>query len=174
MLAVSKLAGWKILNPRQAAETSAPLNQFSLKYLLTLMTVCAILLGVGRVLASRQGWATSESTSRNVLESIIIPVGFITLAMIPSIVVPLLILSGRPSTRLAVILPLGWAALTWLAVETIVAIDGPPDKLEIAKAVVGLQLGAAVAGLVSAVVVRYCGYRLIRRAAGNSTAVASI
>jgi hypothetical protein len=173
LLILSKLVGWKILNTRQAATTGAPLNQFSLKYLLILMTGCAILLSVGRLFATKQSWTTSGST-RSFVDNVITPIGFISLAMIPAIVVPLLVLSRRPPVRVMVILAFAWAALTWLAVETIYALAGPPSKSEIAKAVVYLQMGAAAAGIISALVARYCGFRLIRRVAGKQTNSAPI
>jgi hypothetical protein len=91
----------------------------------------------------------------------LVRIGILLLAMFPAIVVPLVVLSPRPTARMLLATFVSWAVLTWLAIETFVAVDNPP-RGEVAGSILLVHFGAALAGLASAGMVRYAGYRLIR------------
>jgi hypothetical protein len=161
---VRKLTGWKVVNSTQAAGSGAEIHQFSVKYLLVLTTICAIVLGFGRALASADDLNITQGRSMDWIDDLIAPVGMITLALFPAFVLPLILLSRHPASLVILLFPFVWLLLTWLAVETIEAMGGAPSKREVVEAVVGLQAGAALAGCASAIVLRLGGYRLASRA----------
>ena len=87
-------------------------------------------------------------------------IGLGLLATFPAFTVPLLVLSKRPSIQVVIAIPCLWAALSWLAVETVLALYTNETRDKVALDVVYLQLGAATYGFLSALTVRVAGYRL--------------
>lgn len=161
MLIAGKLTGWRIRTMRENYVSAAAINQFSLKYLIGITTLCAVLLGAGRILAARTDWSESNTWTM-LLSQMFAPLGLMLLVTLPAIILPLIILSRRPPTILLVIFPFIWVGLSWLAVETIVATGAPP-RGEVFRDVLLIQLGAAIAGAFSAGLVRLAGFRLLRR-----------
>jgi hypothetical protein len=159
--------------PRPASSSDAQVNQFSLKYMMTVTTVCALFLGLGRVLTGQQDAANANASWINSIGEMVGPIGLIMLVMFPAILLPLLVLSQRPRRAVIFAFPIAWLCLSWLAVEVIITIDQRP-RSDIAKDVFYLQLGAAISSTLSAIVLRHAGYRLLirrgRRGAPNSRA----
>jgi hypothetical protein len=156
MFAVYKLTGWKVLHTWQGADSDLSLHQFSLKYLLSVTTIFAVLLSVGRTLASGHEWGAFPP-----ILDMLLPVSFVLLALIPIFFAALAVLSDWPPNRILIAIPLLWAGLTWLAVEAVVAVENEP-RWEVARVISLMQLGAASAGILSAVLLRSAGYRLYR------------
>jgi hypothetical protein len=162
-----KLFRWRIANIHTMS-TGLTVNQFSLKYLLVLTTICAVLLSLGRNLAMQ--------ANHTVIAEMLTPIGLVLLAMFPALIVPVMALSKRPPIRVLLVLVVAWAALSWLGVQAIIAMYRSPQMSEsvITRQVLLMQLGGTIAGGVSALVVRFCGYRLFSRwAAGPSPQPAS-
>lgn len=158
MFIVARLTGWRICKASHGADTGMPHDQFSLKYLLAVTAIFAALLGVGRALGSRVLWSQSEPW-QNVIAVLLMLMSFISLAMIPALFVPLVVLSSRPRFRVLVAIPFLWVGVTWLAVETIVAMKGVPRWEAVWTIALG-QVGAAASGMLSAFVLRVAGFRL--------------
>jgi hypothetical protein len=162
MAIIAKLGGLRLSAAQAASGAADPLNQFGLKYLLVITAICAVLLGIGRSLASPlPAWNPTWELGY-AIRGLIASFGFILLATLPAIVAPMLIVSRpvRPAVLMALLL--SWAGLSWMAVETIAALEGDP-RWEIAGVVASLQLGAAANAVVSAALVRIAGYRLRKR-----------
>jgi hypothetical protein len=171
MLIVRKVARWQIGTEHEATSGAMAVNQFSLKYLLVLTTVCASLLGAARGLMSLSTLQRSPSWHAD-LPELLVPIGLVTLAIFPAILVPLMALFPRPTTKMLITVPCICLALAWLSVEAVVALENEP-RLEVTRDIAILQLGAVTSGLLSAIVLRLAGYRLLLRggaaayAAGN-------
>jgi hypothetical protein len=150
-----KFFHWHIAN-KSSMSAGLVLNQFSLKYLLALTTICALLLSIGRNLAMHR--------DTRMISDLLTPMGIILLAMFPAMIVPVLTLSKRPAWPIVLIIVAAWATLSWLAVQSIVA-QGPfsPGKSEMIQQILFLQLGGTIAGGGSALVLRLSGYRLFGR-----------
>jgi hypothetical protein len=159
VLAVRILTRWHIGNTRGIAGPATPVNQFSIKYLLVLTAVCAVLLGIGRWLAIS---GESFDSSWRAIGRIIARIWLILLVMIPAILVPLAVISFRPTLRMFLGTVISGAVLAWVAIETIILLDNPP-RTDVARQVLVIQLGGVLVGLASALVLRFAGYRLIRR-----------
>jgi hypothetical protein len=161
MTIVRAIARWRIDTAIEEPASAATLNQFTMKYLLVLTTLCAILLGIGRTI-SVDSWFPGTGTRNFVVEFLMMS-GILLLATLPGLFIPLAVLSARPPMRVLVALPFAWLALTWLAVECIVA-SQKEDRWEVFGDIGLIQLGAVAIGVFSAVVLRMGGYRLFRQA----------
>jgi hypothetical protein len=162
MLIVRKTARWQIGTERDAGRGATAVNQFSLKYLLILTTVCASLLGVARVLVSMSTLQRSPVWQPDLAE-LLVPIGLVTLAIFPAVLVPLVALFPRPTMKILITVPCLWLALAWLAVEAVVAL-GNETRVDVIRDIALLQLSAMTSGLLSTLVLRVAGYRLLRRA----------
>ena len=160
LIAIRRLSGWRIVRRTVAFANRVPGNQFSLKYLLMLTAVCAAFLGTARFLAFQRWPGISIGRSSEAIQ-VLIAVSVVLLALFPTFVVPLIALTPRPTVPMLISIPLTWAALSWLALETVIATNGIQDRTRIARDIALLQGGAALAGLLSALVVRIAGYRLL-------------
>jgi hypothetical protein len=88
------------------------------------------------------------------------------LAFFPMLIIPLITLARRPSFTAVAAVPVLWVGLNWLAVAILAASAGQPRK-DLAPQMALLQAGAAAAGLVSALVLRCAGYRLVSAGRGE-------
>lgn len=163
------LTRWRIENTQGNAGWLPATNQFSVKYLLVLTAICAVLLGIGRGLAAQQDW--SDSPSLRQVGRMLGRVGIILLAVFPAIIVPLVVISPRPTLRTLAGTVISWVVLGWVAIETIVLVDHPP-RGEVTYAVGLVHLGAGLASLASAFILRRAGYRLVTHAKGPTQALA--
>jgi hypothetical protein len=96
VLVVRIVTRWSIRNIRRVNVGASDVNQFSIKYLLLLTAVCAVLLGIGRWLTSSMDW----SFGSNILE-LIAKIWLILLVIIPAILVPITLISFRPTLRMS-------------------------------------------------------------------------
>jgi hypothetical protein len=160
---VRALARWRIERPRDDGPALMRPDQFSVSYLLVLTTVCAVLLGIGRGLAATQDWMGSPTWQQ--IDEVITRIGMVLLAIFPAVLVPMIVISPRPTLLLLVGTIVSWAILAWLAVEAIVHMDNTP-RSEAAYQLVLVHLGGGLASLASALVLRIVGYRLVK---GRST-----
>jgi hypothetical protein len=172
LMLVRQLAGWKTKRVTDIRTNRMLTNQFSLKYLLLLTTVCAVFLGTVHFLASHR-WLTIHPVSMNELNSILIDISVVMLPIVPVFVIPLVALTPRLTAPIVIGIPLAWAALSWLALENVVGRNVVPDRFIIAVDIALLQSGAALAGLLSALMVRVAGYRLVSRKSLTSSPPAS-
>jgi len=155
MWIAGKLVGWRVVSYSNEP-SAAQLNQFSLKFLLGLTAVCSVLLAIGRLWASANASAASFA-------------GIVLLTLFPVLVLPFIALSVRPLWRFILLVPVLWAFLTWLAIETVAAMEKVPPS-QVANELVLLQVGAAIASLTAAMMLRLAGYRFSRppRSSGTS------
>ncbi|MEX0643288.1 MAG: hypothetical protein WD468_11335 [Pirellulales bacterium] len=151
LLLTRKFAGWQIVSATEEPDAGER-NQFSVRFLLYLTTFCAVLLGIGRGMASTNASAMTFA-------------GIMLLALFPVLVLPLLVLSVQPLRLRILLAPILWAALTWLATEAMAAIESVP-RGDVEFQLVCLQVGVAIVSLTSAILVRIAGYRFCRATAG--------
>jgi hypothetical protein len=125
-----------------------------------LTAVCAVLLGIGRWVTASGDWRFDSSW--RAIGGIIARIWLILLVMLPAILVPITLISFRPTLRMFFGTMISGAVLAWVAIETIILLDNPP-RYEVTGQVLFIQLGAALAGIASALVLRFAGYRLFRK-----------
>jgi hypothetical protein len=157
MIMVRKFAGWRITRLYDVRTSKSTARQFSMKFILGYTAVCAALLGAGQLLASSRQFGSRADP----LASILAQIGGMLLVILPSFIVPLMALAKRPSVAVAVVLLLLWVALSLLAVETLLNMNPNETRANLIVEVGFVQLGAAIAGLASALLLRLAGYRLV-------------
>jgi hypothetical protein len=171
MFVTAAITRWSIRDGEEALSPGTVVNQFSLRYLISITTLCAVLLGAGRVMASLRD--IPESSLPNQISQILAPLGLLLLVTFPAILLPLLILSQRPRLIVFVLFGLVWLGLSWLAVETIFVNFGGMERTEIAYDIASIQLGAGVTSGLAAVLIRFGGYRLVKWQRGEALPAAS-
>jgi hypothetical protein len=166
MLIARKATGWRIGCLAEEPNSGNASNQFSIKYLLLITAIWAVLLAIGRALMAGGFWFES-SFWEEALSSAFTFAGVILLALFPLLIFPLIVIARHPSIRAFVVISVLWVGLTWLAVEILAPQFGEP-RADVARQLLLLQGGAAGAGLVSAIIARCARYRLSSRP-GNSS-----
>jgi len=156
VLAMRILTRWSIRNTRSVKGGTAHVNRFSIKYLLVITAVCAVLLGIGRWLSTSMNWSFGSSAVELVAQ-----IWLILLVMIPAILIPITLISFRPTLRMFLGTIISGAVLAWIGVETVILLHN--QTRDVARDVLVIQLGALLAGIASALVVRFAGYRLFRQ-----------
>jgi hypothetical protein len=139
----------------------SPVNQYSLKFLLTAMTVCAVLLVAVRDLIPK----SIGPPDTNSLLMISISLALFLLILMPAIYIPLALLSLQRFNRLLLVSPLLWAVLIWLTIEIVVATTNrfrmmPRDRGDVTEFVILAQAGAVTMGVISAFILRFAGCQL--------------
>jgi hypothetical protein len=138
-------------------------NRFSLKYLVGLTTAVAIVLGLARMFVANDSTPPSAGSWYDLLIRFGFPCAVIVLATLPVLSVPLLVLSPRVNhfaTTIAILV--AWI-VSFVGAISIVTFHSTTEPLQdIIIDIAGLQISAAVVGLVSALGVRFAGYRLTR------------
>ncbi len=159
-LLVRRITRLGIRNVRELSDGITMAGQFSLKYLIGITTLCALVLGLGRVLASPEKWTQSVTLTMR-LSMMLTQLLIILLLMSTTIAPAIMALSKRPRAVVLVALPLLWAASSWIAIEAMIAAGSPP-RSQLIKLVVAIQLGGLLVALVSAIILRLAGYRLVK------------
>ena len=155
-----KLRGWKICHLSKMLAGRTGTGQYSLKFLLVLTAICAVLLVVGRSLLAGKFWA--ESSFWNKVSSTVFTFGGITLlALFPMLIVPLIAMTQHPSLKTAIAILLLWAGLNLLSVKILVAYHNEP-RAQVARQLLLMEGGAVTVGLASAFALRYAGYRFLK------------
>jgi hypothetical protein len=160
---VAGLARLRIVSDDKLPQAAAPRLRFSIKYLLVLTTLFALVLAIVTQLSFQTEPPPPNWIFGPGFFIYILAVGGSTLtaAILPTMSLPLIILYGRATRGVLWIATTVWAgvpflvALIWGAFE-----DEWPDILLFLLLV---QLGAAIAGAMSAVALRFGGFRLVRR-----------
>jgi hypothetical protein len=136
-------------------------HQFDLKYLLCLMTICALLMAIGRNF--RGDWASPLGNRPNFF-SIVIFVTLLSLLVLPSAIQVFIVIATSRRLMLFLTLVLAWIASLCLAVATLVLYEGaPPGKLlDAASFLFLVQFGATISALASATVLRQVRLRAVR------------
>lgn len=136
--------------------------QFSIKYLLGLTALCAVLLSLAMsFIPSIRNVAAEPYFSRTILDMTLY--GLFELAVcLPAAVVPWAILSSLPMSKLLLRGGLYWS-VTSIVGSTVFSVYYPTGSAAMIGYLLGLQAGAAATGFVSAVVLRSAGYRLTRK-----------
>lgn len=160
MLFLHVVTRWRVKNTRRIEGPTSATYQFSIKYLLVLTAVCAVVLGIGRAMALAWDWPNHPGWRE--FGGFVVRIWIIFLALIPAIAVPSVALAPRPTFRIILGTILASGILSLIAIETIILVDNPP-RGDVAPQVLLIQLGAVLAGLVSALILRFAGYRLARR-----------
>jgi hypothetical protein len=149
-------------------ENVAASNHFGIRYLLALTAVVAIVLAIGRLIAEHLS-LSSSSFVHSPLEFL----GFLTaisLALGPLIAVPLLALSRRTSFRAIAGIILIWF-LSYISAILVITLIDPDPWYVLVREIAFLQLGIGTSGVMSGVVLRIAGYRLVRSTQTKSTHV---
>jgi hypothetical protein len=161
-LVVRRASSWRIYQPIDKSTQTAGNAQFSMKFLLGWITASAGLLAVGRVLIETGVGQQGSSTNQTAAE-VLVFLSFLSVGLLPTVGIPWLVLAYRRRACLFVGgAVLAWAALTWGAVSVLLAVT-PATTSEAVKGIVFLQLGAGLAGFLTALPLRLVGFRLERR-----------
>jgi hypothetical protein len=157
--AVRKAVGWRIVHNKNVSPYLVT-NQFSMKYPIVLTTICAVLLAVGRSLAT-------EDTHTQIFE-ILTPIAAILIAVFPVMLIPVLVMWKRITIYTVISFTFACAALTGLGLQFSTALImrwGAPWMTgpELRQQTVCMQLGAAIGAGISSLMLRLAGYRLINR-----------
>jgi hypothetical protein len=161
------LTGSRIEPPPDARAEYQPPIRFSTKYLFGTMFLYALLFGLFGLASQTQARAAPVAPAEikfgpsvhfavNSIRS-----AFISVALLPTLAVPVFVLRGFAARRAA-----GAAVAVWLFVTAVATVgfahaesDSP---LEVVAYLILMQLGAAVVGLLGALPLRWAGCRLIR------------
>jgi hypothetical protein len=159
--AFRRLTGFKLHWPRRS--NSASHYQFSLKALLTVMTLAAITIGLVGPGAFRMRtlWDASILNPTAILVALLVAGYVFVGAVLPTLSIPLIILRGWPSNRTIVI------ALTLYVVATVpllalAASGGGNDNHREINVLLVAQLGSMFAGALTALPLSIAGLRLVR------------
>jgi hypothetical protein len=147
-----------------------PKNQFGVRYLIGLMTICAMLMTVGRNFRGDWGGPTPGTSSHFILTTLIATL--LILLVLPSSIIPFLALTKTLRWMPFLLLILSWPPSLWLAVEISNLLDGaPPNRLDVAVHMFVIQLGALFSGSFAAMVLRIVGLRAARAVSPQSKLV---
>lgn len=133
-------------------------HQFGMKYLLGWMTICALLIVIGRSFVSDTLWFDQRWLS--LVWELSIGIVFLLLLMMPPAVLPLLALTRPTPWRWLLLIGAAWPVSLWAAVEVtnMSSRGGPPQNVYWPFGV--LQIGATATALGSALVLRLAGFHL--------------
>jgi hypothetical protein len=137
-------------------------NQFHVGHLLAWTGISGGLLGLARFLVGHGPSSDVSSPWRQPTGQVALGLVFLLVVLFPTLVLPWIALAYRGrGTFLVLAAVLAWGLLTY---GCIVVLAQMPEVsfLEIAQPVVLIQLGAGLAGLLSALTVRFCGFRITR------------
>jgi len=156
---VRRLSGWRI--GRGSPEAARP-SQFGIVHLILWTTLTAVFLGAARFLGQQVPVEGEGSSWRHPAVQVALAAAFLLVALFPTVVVPWVTLAYRGRRNLLILAAAAaWAALTYACI-VLMSKSAPTPLYQIAQPIVFLQAGASAAGLLSALVVRLCGYRIAR------------
>jgi hypothetical protein len=154
---VGRRVNWQIES--HAATSEVATNQFSLRFLIGLMTIIGITLALARLLGASN--STNAALGANLIR-LTRAIGVILLATLPFIAVPVLMLSRQPTVRIICLLIIAWLIATLSAGQIIATFDRVQFR-DVTLDLFGFQLGGAVAGAITAMALRKGGYRVVMR-----------
>ena len=160
---VGRIFRWQVIRGNAESSTSEPLgDQFGIGHLLTWTAISAGMLGLARFLGGHVGSHDAASPWQQPMGQVAIMAAFFLVVLLPIVVIPWITLaySGRGKLLLLAAI-LGWGGLTYGCIVVMVQMFQVTFP-EIAQPVILIQLGAGVAGLLSALIVRFCGFRITR------------
>jgi hypothetical protein len=147
----------------------APGFHFGIRFLLTLTTLCAIVLAI----LVRLNFQTEPRPQTFLvfgpdffIRIFAVAGTILSAAVLPTMAVPLFILYGRASKRALRNAIVFGALATLLVVGVCGALED--NLLDAFKGVLLVQLGATIAGTISGLALRWGGFRLVRRAPSPS------
>ncbi len=152
---------WRMIPP-SSVNPSVRGNQFSMRTLLAVVAVAAVLFALGRVVLPPLMWSSSfGGLTRSVLEAAF---GGVVFALFYLPAIPCVPLCLSPRLRIPiVVVALACALIAMMVLFLISAIFDPQGSVpEYATAIVSGVLGALGSISISLLVVRWCGYRLVR------------
>ena len=155
----ARLTRCKLLRGTEYNASTAAGVQFSVKYLLILMTICAVALAIGRAIVSLTASQLNSSWGRMAGYLIISP-AIMEVLLIPSIALSAIVLRRQIGFRQFAIVLFGTAAVS-LAVMEVGAIVMSVTQAETLTVLGSLQAGAIIAGLSTAITLRLLGYRFV-------------
>jgi hypothetical protein len=172
-LVFRKFGRFRIRLKRPASSASTANIKFSLKHLLALFTLYALAFGLTLQLrfSNRPSFLFSSADLFILALYSSLVMGAVTVALIlPTVAIPLAILYGKPTRGAVVItLVLWFIATTPFACYLLVTSSGqsltPDQPLQLSEICLLLfipQATAALAGILSAIPLRFTGYRLVR------------
>ena len=161
-LIVRRFTGFRIQSPTDQFSDNGG-ARFSIKDMLALTTVCAAAL----VLATKLKFQTVPEIPRLIfgqhfyIEILAICGAILTGLLLPTMTVPMSILYGHSSHRFIKTTITPWAAIT-LLVSIPLIINEVDGVLDLVGCALLAQLGAVVMGVLTALPLRYYGFRMTR------------
>jgi hypothetical protein len=131
--------------------------QFSIRYLLGLTTVCALLLAIVSPFLRTMSWP--EEPIVFVLLQFAMASAVMFALCLPTIVIPWAILTLQPREILLTVGAFFWVFWTTVVIAVFAALEGPPS--EASWHLLGVQFGAAMVGAVAAFVLHAADFRLV-------------
>ena len=153
---------WQIKQPGREEAPSAYLGyNFGIKHLLALTTVTALACGLFR---TAHNIAPGQTRSYSLVQFISLCL-FLAL-LFPVVALPWITLANHRRLRSPILIAIGMVGVLDLAVCLITSDIGPPGSVrlsfDIIKPFLLIQLGAVISVVASTLVMRFCGFRMIR------------
>jgi hypothetical protein len=158
-----RFSRWQIKQPNEDASSVPPTFQFGIKHLLILTTITAVACGLFRtlyVIAPTLSWLPPIARDMVTI--------CLSLALLfPVIIIPWFTLTGHRRFAARMFIPIVLGAVFDLAVFSIMSeMSSPPQLASIPGPVIRpyllLQLGFGTSVFATTLVVRFCGFRMIR------------
>jgi hypothetical protein len=160
-----RFTGFRIIPTTVQKSADSAGLKFSIKELLGLITLYAVVLG----LVSQLVFQTKPDPNGSIflgpdcfIRMFLFGGSIVSTAVLPTLTVPLSILHGRPTRRAIALMPVVWVVAT-LPVALLVLTADVDDYSEFLGALLLVQLTAATVGALVAIALRSAGLRLVRR-----------
>ena len=156
-----RISGFRLRSESEETAPPAQPFQFSTRYILCLMTICAMDLGMAFNLTfqSPPDPGTTIVGPKFFMEIWFFGAAILGVAILPTMAVPLFILQGRPSQRAIIGSLLFWAVVLSSPVVLFIDQSGPGESFLILFLV---QLASTIVGAIIAIALRLAGLRLVR------------
>jgi hypothetical protein len=165
LLVVRRFVGWRIERHAPPSQRDASRYQFNTRYLIGMITLYAVMLGIytNVVFKSPDPPAPFNIFGPDFVIHIIV-VGGATMAalLLPIIAVPLFVLNTHYSKRAVYFSMIVWAIITAAVTTFWQTIEG--EGLGFLVMALAVQAGAGVMGILTALPLRFAGYRVATRA----------
>ena len=151
---IFKVLGWRI-HMRGNEFKIAPSN-FSLRFLVGLITAASLSLGIVKLLISTQGSSRFDLINTPIQAAEF--VGVMSLLILPIVNIPLCLIATKFTGKIALSMLAAWVA-SFIGVLALITILQPGQTQDFASHAFRAQLGA-LAGAIVAIPLRLAGYRL--------------
>jgi len=159
-LIIRRLSRWRIKHSviEDACSDYEP-TQFGIKHLIILISITALACGLARSLVLL---GSGSPLGLSGLRFVVGLVGIVCF-LFPVLAIPWCVMTCRPRMMLLIItMAIIWVACSLAGYMIVVTAQEPRGDMEFTKPMLFMQLGAGLSVLLSTLVMRFCGFRMIR------------